>query len=264
MRFIKASLIILFITFGFNAIASSKISNVDLQTGLDYFHGNGVKQSYSKAIKYFESAGQNNESDGYLFLGYMYQSEIGVKRDFEQSDKFYKLAAEKGSLEARFQLALSKKGEMVLASFDVGNKYNELKKAYVTELLALSEMGHIHSRAIVAMMYVNGDIEFDNFKKAEGINQKLFDQNNDLATLINGILLIEKGNENDGWVILDNLSQKSPKLIKEYITGVKKRYFNNEFSKTREAFGYRISDSLTDFLTSNTESFGIIAELLQK
>jgi hypothetical protein len=257
MKFSKILSIILFSICASQAYAKS--SNPDFELGLDYFYGNGVKQNYSKAVKYFKKAGQANEVDANLFLGYMYQSELGVKRNFEQAEKFYKLAAKEGSLDAKFQLIMSKNGALVLASLVDPDKYNKLVKQYVDGISKLSDMKHPHSMAIKSLMYINGDIAFDNFKKAKEVNKNLFDKNNELASLIEGVLLIEEGKEVEGWLILDNLSKSASKIVSEYIRQTKKQYFDNRFAKSRGAFGYRISDSLSDFFTRNTASFGKLA-----
>ena len=61
--------------------------------GYIYLKGQGVKQDYKMAVKYFKMS-----KYGYNNLGYMYQQGFGVKLDLDTAIKYYKLAIADGNV----------------------------------------------------------------------------------------------------------------------------------------------------------------------
>ena len=55
-------------------------------------------QHYAKAIKLWKKAADKGNPMAHFFLGYMYETGSGVKRDVARARKFYSGAAKKGNL----------------------------------------------------------------------------------------------------------------------------------------------------------------------
>ncbi len=65
--------------------------------GEDYFHGkNGVKQDYTEAVKWYRLSAEQGDAQGQHNLGYMYEFGLGVPQDFAEAEKWYRKAAEQG------------------------------------------------------------------------------------------------------------------------------------------------------------------------
>jgi localization factor PodJL len=63
--------------------------------------GKGTKKSYSEAVKWWEAASQKDNAMAAFFLGYMYETGSGVKRDIGRARGYYSLAAQKGNVFAK-------------------------------------------------------------------------------------------------------------------------------------------------------------------
>lgn len=61
-----------------------------------YEKGEGGKQDYSKALSYYEQAGENGHKKALYNLGLMYEFGKGVDRDYDKARAYYKQAAEIG------------------------------------------------------------------------------------------------------------------------------------------------------------------------
>ncbi len=75
------------------------------QTGMDYFHGNGVTQNYEMAVYWWNKASSNNICAKYN-LGVCYERGLGVKTDYKKAFEYYKLTADKGDADAQENLAI--------------------------------------------------------------------------------------------------------------------------------------------------------------
>lgn len=75
------------------------------QTGMDYFHGNGVTQNYEMAVYWWNKASSNNIYAKYN-LGVCYERGLGVKTDYKKAFEYYKLTADKGDADAQENLAI--------------------------------------------------------------------------------------------------------------------------------------------------------------
>ena len=65
--------------------------------GYMYEHGEGVKQDYKKAFKWYRKAAQHD-------LGVRYDNGTGVKQDHKEAVAWYRRAADQGHASAQFNL----------------------------------------------------------------------------------------------------------------------------------------------------------------
>ena len=62
-----------------------------------YFEGEGVKQDYAKAVKWFRKASDQNYPEAQTNLGFMYHNGKGIKQDYAKAMEWYKKACENGN-----------------------------------------------------------------------------------------------------------------------------------------------------------------------
>ena len=79
-------------------------SQVDL--GLNYCMGIGVKRDYKKAFKILSAAAEKGHSDAQYNLGLLYLNGHGVKKNTADAIKWYRKAAEQGNSLAQFNLGV--------------------------------------------------------------------------------------------------------------------------------------------------------------
>ena len=61
-----------------------------------YDRGNGVKQDYGEAARLYRLAADQGYAYAQFNLGLMYNHSKGVKRDYRKALRFYRLAADQG------------------------------------------------------------------------------------------------------------------------------------------------------------------------
>ena len=64
--------------------------------GLRYARGDGIKQDYGEALKWFRKAAERNHAQARFNLGNMYLKGEGVKQDREEARKWFAKAADQG------------------------------------------------------------------------------------------------------------------------------------------------------------------------
>ncbi len=90
-----------------------------------YEEGHGVKQDYSEALKWFRLAAAQGEPRAQTNLGFMYEQGYGVKQDYEESAKWFRLSAAQGFVGAQASL-----GFMYERGHGVTQDYAEAVKWY--------------------------------------------------------------------------------------------------------------------------------------
>lgn len=65
-----------------------------------YKWGQGVKQNYAEAVKWYIKAAEQGDADSELNLGYAYQTGSGIKKSEKEAAKWIEKAAEQGIMEA--------------------------------------------------------------------------------------------------------------------------------------------------------------------
>ena len=83
-----------------DAIAQSLLGSV-------YEEGQGVKQDYFEAVKWFRQAAEQGLARAQYNLGLMYDKGQGVKQDDVEAVKWYRQAAEQGDTDAQTLLGFS-------------------------------------------------------------------------------------------------------------------------------------------------------------
>lgn len=91
-------------------LATTNANNgaADAQNNLGdmYFEGLGVKQSYTKAAKYYHLAADQGYALAQYFLGVMYDYGGNIKQSDTKAFKYYHLAAEQNDADAQYRLGL--------------------------------------------------------------------------------------------------------------------------------------------------------------
>lgn len=57
----------------------------------------GVEQNYIKAIKYYQSAAEKENTDALINLGFIYEKGKGVEQSYSKANEYYQSAADKGN-----------------------------------------------------------------------------------------------------------------------------------------------------------------------
>lgn len=65
-----------------------------------YHEGHGVKQDYIEAMKWYLKSANKGFIDAYYNLGLMYEEGLGVRKNIPEAIKWYQKAADLGSEEA--------------------------------------------------------------------------------------------------------------------------------------------------------------------
>ena len=69
-----------------------------------YYYGNGLRQDYADAAKFYRMAAEQGHAQAQNSLGFMYSWGLGVKQDNSEAQKWYRLAAAGGIAIARERL----------------------------------------------------------------------------------------------------------------------------------------------------------------
>ena len=103
-----------------------EVDNAEAQynLGVSYENGQGVKQSYEEAVKWYILAAEQGYAPAQLNLGYCYELGQGVKQSYEEAVKWYTLAAEQELANAQFNLGVCyKNGQGVKQSYEEAVKW---------------------------------------------------------------------------------------------------------------------------------------------
>ena len=73
-----------------------------------YDQGEGVKQDYAEAVRWYRKAADQGDADAQFCLGVMYYNGNGVKQDYAEAVRWYFKAAEQGHEEAKKWTLLAK------------------------------------------------------------------------------------------------------------------------------------------------------------
>jgi hypothetical protein len=70
------------------------------------YHGNGVPQSYSEALAWFQKAADQGDAKSEYDVGYLYSRGLGVPKDRDEANRWYRKAASQGDEDAQLVLGL--------------------------------------------------------------------------------------------------------------------------------------------------------------
>lgn len=96
----KIVIILLFI----QKVSLEIIHEFYLFLGSIYFHGFGIEQNYSKAVKYYEMAAKQNNSRALFNLGNMYFYGKGVKHNISKAIEYFELSAKLNNSDSLYNL----------------------------------------------------------------------------------------------------------------------------------------------------------------
>ena len=95
--------------------------------GVMYYGGEGVPQDYEEALRWFRLAAEQGDAVAQFKLGVMYREGQGVPQDYEEALRWYKLAAEQGYAVAQGNLGSSySKGEGVTQDYVLAHMWYNL------------------------------------------------------------------------------------------------------------------------------------------
>ena len=77
---------------------------VQLNLGRKYYKGDGVEQSYSKAVELFRRAAKQGNKEAQYNLGQCYKNGRGVEQDYSKAAEWYRKAADQGDEDAQYIL----------------------------------------------------------------------------------------------------------------------------------------------------------------
>ena len=106
---------------GYRMAAEQGNADAQLNLGMLYYTGLGVRQDYAEAVKWFRGAAEQGEADAQVSLGLMYQAGQGVPKDYVQAHMWFTLAAARGSENAR-------KGRRIVADKMTPGQINEAQR----------------------------------------------------------------------------------------------------------------------------------------
>ena len=72
--------------------------------GLMYLEGQGVKQDYLEASRLFKLSADQGNSNAQNNLGNLYYDGHGVKQDYQEAARLFKLSADQGNASAQLKL----------------------------------------------------------------------------------------------------------------------------------------------------------------
>ena len=117
-----------------------------MQMSSHYERGDGVFQSYTRALEMYICAAELGNPNAYAIIGNYYRQGKGVEQDKSKTLEYLKVAAKKGSIEAA-------RGNVRNGNFDKGMKHwrvaasagdqesmDDLMKAYKAKLLSKEEL----------------------------------------------------------------------------------------------------------------------------
>ena len=74
--------------------------------GLLHATGQGLRQDYGEAMKWYKLAAEQGDAGAQLSIGNMYAAGQGIEQDYEEAMKWYMLAAEQANAIAQYNVGL--------------------------------------------------------------------------------------------------------------------------------------------------------------
>ena len=84
----------------------AEAGDVELQfsLGVMYEHGEGVRQDYAEAVRWYRKAAEQEYAEAQNNLGVMYAEGRGVRQDYAEAVRWYRKAAEQEDAESQNKL----------------------------------------------------------------------------------------------------------------------------------------------------------------
>ena len=248
--------------------ADMKNSDGQVNYGILYYYGKGVKQDFLEAKKYFELAADQNNISAYNYLGNLYENGLGVQKNYFKAEKYYQLSAKQ-----KDQHGLTYLGNIYFNGY-VGKDY--LKAKYCFELAAAQN--NLDANYYLGKMYYYGFGVRIDYKKAIEYLEIVSHINSYASRLLGKIYFQGKGAQPDYMKAKHyfelsaslNDSEAMVKLGKMYLEGkgVEKNllkakeyyelaikyknpnamYFLSQFYSTEDSLGIDVSKSINCLL----------------
>ena len=90
----------------FRNTADKAIAEAQYCLGNMYYNGDGVLQSYEKAVDWYQKAAEYGKGDAQIILANMYSQGEGVTQSYEKAVEWFKKAADQGFKMAQYNLGL--------------------------------------------------------------------------------------------------------------------------------------------------------------
>jgi len=122
-----------------------------------YQNGLGVRQDYKEAVKWYRLASDQGQVNAQSNLGGMYANGQGVLQDYKEASNLYRLAADQGNADAQNYL-----GWLYANGKGVPQDYKEAAKWY----RLAADQGHASAQKNLGVMYANGQGVPQDYKEA--------------------------------------------------------------------------------------------------
>ena len=129
--------------------ADSGDAAAQVEMGILYYGGEGVRQNYGTAEFYFKLASEQGDATAQNNLGWMYLNGLGVVKDYAKAEEYFTMAAEQGLMLAQANLGSMfaeetdikdrVKGHMWLSIAAANGNKASGKKAWVMEVMMSKE-----------------------------------------------------------------------------------------------------------------------------
>jgi len=113
-----------------------------------FYHGVGVNQDDTQALKWFKKAADQSHSRAQYNLGTMYENGKGVKQDYDQAIKWWCVASEQGHYGAEYNLAMM---------FYRGTGVPKDREEAARRMLKVAKQHLPSAQYHLGIMYMNGD-----------------------------------------------------------------------------------------------------------
>ena len=91
-------------------MAEAGDAELQFSLGVMYEHGEGVRQDYAEAARWYRKAAEQGLVDAQYNVGVMYEQGQGVRQDYVQAVRWYRKAAEQGHAGAQNNLSVMYSG----------------------------------------------------------------------------------------------------------------------------------------------------------
>ena len=127
------------------------------QLGVEFYYGNGVRQDYKEAMKWFRSAAEHENADAQYAVGLMHDLGESVPKNDVEAAKWYRKAAEQGHAKSQYNLGIlynngggipqDSKEAYVWFSIAATGGHEQAKNALKAIYLGSSRLAEAQSRA---------------------------------------------------------------------------------------------------------------------
>ena len=159
--------------------AENNDSQAQFSLGAMYDMGNGVTQNYAEAMKWYLKAANQGHVSAQNNIGVMYEKGQGVKKDCSEANKWYLKAAEQGYTPAQNNLGLN---------LYVGNGITQNSTEAFKWLLKVANSGGASAQYNVAGMYYIGEGVKQDYSEALKWYTKASDQGDTDALYCLGLM----------------------------------------------------------------------------